>query len=37
MGDLPSIATDENWGMMMALFKWVYAFFSPIEDTLQID
>lgn len=34
MDDLPGIATDANWGKMMALFKWVYAFFSPIGGYL---
>lgn len=30
MGDIPSIATNENWGFMLGQFKWVYAFLSPI-------
>jgi len=30
MADLPSIATDANWGRMLGQFKWVYAFCSPI-------
>jgi MFS transporter, Spinster family, sphingosine-1-phosphate transporter len=30
MGDVPSIGTEANWGYMMAQFKWVYAFFSPV-------
>jgi len=30
MGDIPSIATDANWGRMLGQFKWVYAFLSPI-------
>ncbi len=34
MGDIPSITNDENWGIMMALFKWVYAFSSPIGGYL---
>jgi MFS family permease len=29
MGDIPSIATDENWGLMLGQFKWVYAILSP--------
>ncbi len=30
MEDIPSIATDANWGRMLGQFKWVYAFLSPI-------
>ncbi len=30
MTDIPSIATDANWGRMLGQFKWVYAFLSPI-------
>jgi MFS family permease len=30
MADIPSIATEENWGFMLGQFKWVYAFLSPI-------
>lgn len=30
MGDLKDIGTEENWGHMLASFKWVYAVFSPI-------
>jgi MFS family permease len=30
MEDIPSIGTDENWGIMLGQFKWVYAFLSPI-------
>ncbi|HMJ90390.1 MAG TPA: MFS transporter [Candidatus Acidoferrum sp.] len=30
MADIPSIATDANWGRMLGQFKWVYAFLSPI-------
>ena len=26
MHDIPSIATEENWGSLLAMFKWVYAF-----------
>ncbi|MFO0950797.1 MAG: MFS transporter [Isosphaeraceae bacterium] len=29
MGDIPDIATKENWGFMLGSFKWVYAFLSP--------
>lgn len=29
MGDIPSIASDANWGYMLGQFKWVYAFLSP--------
>lgn len=30
MADIPSIATQENWGFMLGQFKWVYAFLSPV-------
>ena len=30
MSDIPSIGTEENWGVMLGQFKWVYAFLSPI-------
>jgi MFS family permease len=30
MEDIPSIATEENWGFMLGQFKWVYAFLSPL-------
>ncbi len=30
MQDMPSIATDANWGFMLGQFKWVYAFLSPL-------
>lgn len=30
MGDIPTIGTDANWGYMLAQFKWVYAFLSPV-------
>lgn len=30
MGDIPSIATEANWGMMLGQFKWVYAILSPV-------
>jgi MFS family permease len=30
MGDIPDIATRENWGFMLGSFKWVYALLSPI-------
>ncbi len=30
MKDIPSVGSEENWGHMLAQFKWVYAFFSPI-------
>ena len=28
MGDIPSIQSDQNWGIMLGLFKWVYAIVS---------
>ena len=30
MSDIKDIGTEENWGHMLASFKWVYAIFSPI-------
>src|SRR5438105_5063591 len=30
MHDVPSILKDENWGLMLGQFKWVYAFLSPV-------
>lgn len=30
MSDIPSVGSEENWGHMLAQFKWVYAFCSPI-------
>jgi MFS family permease len=30
MASIPDIATQENWGIMLGQFKWVYAFLSPI-------
>ncbi len=28
--DIPSIANDQDFGMLMAVFMWVYAFLSPV-------
>lgn len=28
--DIPSIASDTNWGELLAAFKWVYAALSPV-------
>ncbi|HYR58308.1 MAG TPA: MFS transporter [Chthoniobacteraceae bacterium] len=30
MADIPSIATDENYGRLMAIFLWIYAVLSPV-------
>jgi MFS family permease len=30
MADIPTIASDTNWGFMLGQFKWVYAILSPI-------
>jgi len=30
MADIPSIASEANWGLMLGQFKWVYAFLSPV-------
>jgi MFS family permease len=34
MRDLPDIGLEANWGAVLALFKWVYAFLSPIGGYL---
>ncbi len=34
MGDIPSIGTEANWGMMLGQFKWVYAILSPVGGYL---
>jgi MFS family permease len=34
MHDLPDIGREANWGTILALFKWVYAFLSPIGGYL---
>jgi MFS transporter, Spinster family, sphingosine-1-phosphate transporter len=34
VGDIPTIATEANWGRMLGQFKWVYAFLSPIGGYL---
>ena len=34
MQDIPDIALEENWGKILALFKWVYAGLSPIGGYL---
>ncbi len=30
MQDIPDIASEANWGKILALFKWTYAFLSPL-------
>jgi MFS transporter, Spinster family, sphingosine-1-phosphate transporter len=30
MNDIPDIRSEANWGYMLAQFKWVYAFLSPV-------
>ena len=34
MQDIPDIALEANWGKILALFKWVYAFLSPVGGYL---
>jgi MFS transporter, Spinster family, sphingosine-1-phosphate transporter len=34
MREIPSIELEANWGKVLALFKWVYAVFSPIAGYL---
>ena len=30
MSDIPDIGSEANWGKILALFKWTYAFLSPV-------
>jgi MFS family permease len=30
MHDIPTIGNEANWGFLPAVFKWVYAFLSPV-------
>jgi MFS family permease len=32
--DIPDIALEAKWGTILALFKWVYAFLSPVGGYL---
>jgi len=32
--DIPSIANDQEFGLLMAVFMWVYAFLSPVGGYL---
>jgi MFS transporter, Spinster family, sphingosine-1-phosphate transporter len=34
MRDIPDIGREANWGAILALFKWVYAFLSPVGGYL---
>jgi MFS transporter, Spinster family, sphingosine-1-phosphate transporter len=34
MADIPTIGSDQNWGLMLGQFKWVYAVFSLIGGYL---
>lgn len=34
MTDIPGIGSEANWGKVLALFKWSYAFCSPIGGYL---
>ncbi len=34
MRDIPDIGLEANWGTILALFKWVYAFLSPVGGYL---
>lgn len=34
MADIPGISNDADWGKILALFKWTYAFLSPIGGYL---
>src|SRR5688572_17113547 len=35
MTDIPDIGSDANWGKILALFKWTYAFPSPVGGYLS--
>jgi len=32
--DIPSIASDQDFGLLMSLFMWIYAFLSPVGGFL---
>jgi MFS transporter, Spinster family, sphingosine-1-phosphate transporter len=34
MTDIPGIGSEANWGKILALFKWTYAFLSPVGGYL---
>ena len=34
VGDLPSIANQADWGIVLGSFKWVYAILSPVGGYL---
>jgi MFS family permease len=34
MQDIPDIRLEEHWGTLLAVFKWVYAFLSPLGGYL---
>lgn len=34
MQDIPGIELEANWGKILAVFKWVYAFLSPVGGYL---
>src|SRR5215216_2575174 len=34
MRDVPDISREADWGAILALFKWVYAFLSPVGGYL---
>lgn len=34
MRDIPDISLEAKWGTILALFKWVYAFLSPVGGYL---
>lgn len=34
MTDIPDIGSEANWGKILALFKWTYAFMSPVGGYL---
>lgn len=34
MTDIPDIGSEANWGKVLALFKWTYAFLSPVGGYL---
>jgi len=34
MQDIPDIGSEANWGKILALFKWTYAFCSPVGGYL---
>jgi MFS family permease len=35
MQEIPGIGLEQNWGLLLGAFKWVYALFSPVGGYLS--